>query len=191
MVPSRRPPISTCCTWARPWPRPSIVSDRVSSQRSGRSSRLRQPRDEQLVGRRPRLGAEPAHRRRGRSRGRRRRRAPRHATSAAFTACAFWLLDQNVSRPSSPHSRRHRAHLERARRHPLVDDALAHHHLAAVEQVVASWPNVEPKGDVGARRRERGRPRSARPPRGRPPPAAARSRRTPARPRPRPGSAPR
>ena len=38
IVPSRLAPISTSCTCARPCVRPSIDSDRVSTQRIGRPS---------------------------------------------------------------------------------------------------------------------------------------------------------
>ena len=37
-VPSRFAPISTRCTCARPWLRFSMLSDRVSAQRTGRPS---------------------------------------------------------------------------------------------------------------------------------------------------------
>ncbi len=39
MVPSREPPISTSWSWARPWPRATMLSERVSVHLSGRPTR--------------------------------------------------------------------------------------------------------------------------------------------------------
>src|SRR5207247_657344 len=96
-VPSRRPPSSTCCTWARPWPSATMLSDRVSSQRSGRASSRASHATRSSSGEPPSLAPKPPP-----TSGTITRTvassSPSREVSAPFTPWAFWLLDQHVQR---------------------------------------------------------------------------------------------
>ena len=126
----------TSWSWARPWPRVTIDSLRVSVHRTGRPSSLARRGEQQLLGVHADLGPEPAADV-GRhdahavgldavDRGERRGRPARAATTPTCE-----------SRPST-HAAAAARSLERARRQPLVDEPAGHDDLAAGEEVVAA-----------------------------------------------------
>ena len=59
IVPSRRAPISTCWTCPRPWVRPSMLSERVSTHRTGRPASIAGLGHRQVLGVDLQLRAEP------------------------------------------------------------------------------------------------------------------------------------
>ena len=100
-MPSRRPPIVTVWTWARPWVIASRFSYRVSVQRAGRPSARATQATAACSGSAPNFApnAPPTSgvitRIRSRSR-------PSILASAALVPCAPWFGIHAVSRPSSP-----------------------------------------------------------------------------------------
>ena len=132
-MPSRVPPTVIFCNWARPWPRLVIDSLRVSLNRTGRPDLARQHADQQFLAVAPDLGAESAAdvgcqdpHLVGRDPGR----------LGDRIACALGVLGRqpHVQATVDPR-RRATAWLERARRNPLVHDALVDDDLAALEEL--------------------------------------------------------
>ena len=108
-----------------------------------------QPRHQELVGRAAELGAEAAtHVGDDHAHGRLVEPEPR-GERALHTVGVLAARPERESPVVAPFGR-HGADLERARGDALVDHALAHHHLAPVEQVVVVT-ELEAHGDVGAR----------------------------------------
>ncbi len=100
-MPSRRPPIVTVWTWARPWVIASRFSYRLSFQRAGRPSTPATQPTAACSGSAPNLApnAPPTSGVITRTRS---RSTPSNRASVALLPWAPWLGIQAVSRPSSP-----------------------------------------------------------------------------------------
>ena len=158
-----------------------MFSVRVSAQRTGRPTLAGQPRSSSSSGSAPILAPNPPptsgaidphlRRRRGR-RCRPARRARRGRAGCSTQWCR---------RPSRPRRRRGCGPRAGTAATRWLTMRLRDDDLAAVEAGRRSRPEGEVDDDVGAGARGRAAPRPARPPRGRRPPAAGRSRPAPAR----------
>ena len=134
-LPSRVPPIVTFWTWARPWPSAIIDSLRVSVQRTGRSSRLLSSPSTISSGYVPILAPKPPPT----SGVMTRTWSASSSLPATKTPLMPWAccVDTHWCRRPSTHAAADAAHLQRARRDALVDEAARRRDLAVGEELVA------------------------------------------------------
>ena len=142
MRPSLVPPIVMVCRWARPCIMPTRFSLRVSTQRTGRSSRRAAQAITSGVPVDADLGAEPAAHVGGDDphRARLQPHRPGHRVPGQLRVLGAGPDGQAAIGPA----RRGRADLQRHRGQPLVGERALDHDVAAAERIGRGWSPPEP-----------------------------------------------